>query len=673
MSLTKVTYSMIEGGVANVKAFGATGDGVTDDTAAIQSALDNAQSVIFPEGTYLCKTEPIMQTAGQYIAGEGEVNIIQDTYGLSGIQVRAAGCTIQNIKFKNLKPKTMLSQNLVDRYEGDVARSRAAGVYLASGSNDFNLFDCYAYGFISGLYIKGGDELAWRTNIASTYTTTSFVLDPADQKPDGYWVGSVGRIMTVSGGSTSNFLVTGYTSSTNTITFATQGAISSSSFYYYLYKGFTKNVNVNNFIVDKIDFGIASKYGERLSFSELTAYEIEQTQQTNVRPHTIYNTSWSKDVSATNMRTYKCVAGQAYKFRGVTNLFIGDAFSVDSRGSFTIENCINASARNCSNFDSGKTSDAAPSIGDVTNSKNVVVENCSLVVSPDYNGGGLAALRPVGVQIFATGALAGFDGNDQIFCEQVSIKNITVTAGNTTDVHNGVLITGDTLEPLAVNKYIDIDGVTMYTNGLNATLSVLRNVVGEYVTARNLQVSGSGTPTVSIGIDSGSSDTLLLLDNDLIQPTINDSGTDTTVHYVADAEYGTWTPVVIGTTTAGTNTYVAQLGTYYKVGKTVVARCRVGLSGALSSTGSIQITGIPYPAAQMTGTASPLASVPFLTLASDFTNITLSSGDILTFDLNTNSSTIRFRVVNSTGVSGLLDTAFGSDASFQFNLTYTTQ
>lgn len=62
MALTKVHNRLIDGSSVNVKDFGAVGDGVTDDTAAIQAAIDHVdssnaqagvQAILFPSGTYI--------------------------------------------------------------------------------------------------------------------------------------------------------------------------------------------------------------------------------------------------------------------------------------------------------------------------------------------------------------------------------------------------------------------------------------------------------------------------------------------------------------------------------------------------------------------------------------------------------------------------------------------
>lgn len=53
MALTKAHNRMIAGAFANVRDFGAVGDGVADDTAAIQAAVTASSGVYFPAGTYL--------------------------------------------------------------------------------------------------------------------------------------------------------------------------------------------------------------------------------------------------------------------------------------------------------------------------------------------------------------------------------------------------------------------------------------------------------------------------------------------------------------------------------------------------------------------------------------------------------------------------------------------
>lgn len=87
MALTKVSYSMINGAVANVKDFGAAGDGVANDTAAIQLALNSgASSVFIPAGEYLVSSQ---LTVPNYVTvfGEGDASYVNGnaiTAGTSG-------------------------------------------------------------------------------------------------------------------------------------------------------------------------------------------------------------------------------------------------------------------------------------------------------------------------------------------------------------------------------------------------------------------------------------------------------------------------------------------------------------------------------------------------------------------------------------------------------------
>ena len=56
--------------VVSVKDFGAVGDGVADDTAAVQAAVNAANCVYFPAGTYKV-TERILGKSNLTIRGDG--------------------------------------------------------------------------------------------------------------------------------------------------------------------------------------------------------------------------------------------------------------------------------------------------------------------------------------------------------------------------------------------------------------------------------------------------------------------------------------------------------------------------------------------------------------------------------------------------------------------------
>lgn len=79
MTLTRVTSSMFNDGTINVLHYGATGDGVTNDSAAIGDAIDamvDGSVLFFPKGTYLINssfTKTITGLSNIKIVGNGAI------------------------------------------------------------------------------------------------------------------------------------------------------------------------------------------------------------------------------------------------------------------------------------------------------------------------------------------------------------------------------------------------------------------------------------------------------------------------------------------------------------------------------------------------------------------------------------------------------------------------
>lgn len=90
MALTKVTYSMIEGAVVNVLDYGAVGDGSTDDTAAIQAAIDAIEatttrsSLYLPSGIYKTTAKLEISTRFMQIIGDGMGRAVGSTTNIQG-------------------------------------------------------------------------------------------------------------------------------------------------------------------------------------------------------------------------------------------------------------------------------------------------------------------------------------------------------------------------------------------------------------------------------------------------------------------------------------------------------------------------------------------------------------------------------------------------------------
>ena len=135
---------------ANVKNFGAVGDGVTDDTEAIQQALDNGGDIHFPNGTYLFTEVTVGSNTsiigyqnsilkGKKINITGENNRISNikydgNLDSDGIDVTGNYNTIDNCEIYNIKNN-----------DGNLGR----GIDIR-GCQYVTIKDCYFHDLISG-------------------------------------------------------------------------------------------------------------------------------------------------------------------------------------------------------------------------------------------------------------------------------------------------------------------------------------------------------------------------------------------------------------------------------------------------------------------------------------------------------------------------------------------
>jgi len=111
-----------------------------------------------------------------------------------------------------------------------------------------------------------------------------------------------------------------------------------------------------------------------------------------------------------------------------------------------------------------------------------------------------------------------------------------------------------------------------------------------------------------------------------------DSGSPASVFNLDGAREGTFTPVFVGATTPGTNTYTTQTGRWQRIGKMVYVAIQVRLSGVtFNSTGNMTIQALPFTVR----TGVNIGAVPGL-----FTGFTLSTATNNVFGRFTAGSTI---------------------------------
>lgn len=114
-----------------------------------------------------------------------------------------------------------------------------------------------------------------------------------------------------------------------------------------------------------------------------------------------------------------------------------------------------------------------------------------------------------------------------------------------------------------------------------------------------------------------------------------------------DYEEGTWTPVLYGSSTAGTYTYSVQSGVYTKIGRMVHITGRITVTGVSGSpSGNWRVSGLPF---------NPAVSTPLV--IGDGVNFPLAGTGYYLYGLVNSAGYIEFLQNNSTVNGGNHNTA----------------
>jgi len=123
-------------GPINVKWFGATGDGTTDDATEIQAAVDTGLSVYLPEGNYICDSV-IRLVSGSHIFGDGigATRIIKNaataaSQGILYAESASSVTFITDIQINDMEIDGLVSANLFSQFQHLVSLNGVDGVLI---------------------------------------------------------------------------------------------------------------------------------------------------------------------------------------------------------------------------------------------------------------------------------------------------------------------------------------------------------------------------------------------------------------------------------------------------------------------------------------------------------------------------------------------------------------
>jgi len=185
----------------SIKDFGAVGDGVTDDTTAINNALALGGCVIFPSGTYLVSTINlttikttilsenaillgkatgtynslinIQQFGGQFttITGQLTVNTQFNPNYTCAINVMAGYCRLENINIFNSKLAILIGTQSVSFNQVSLSESFYSKIVTNACGRGVEIWGLFSVGIFTNCLFVGGENAFW-----SSYDTSTIII-----------------------------------------------------------------------------------------------------------------------------------------------------------------------------------------------------------------------------------------------------------------------------------------------------------------------------------------------------------------------------------------------------------------------------------------------------------------------------------------------------------------